>query len=129
MDFNQDFRDMLVALNDAEVDYLVVGAYAVAAHGFPRATGDATVGTLKGGALSGRRLLVQGITGREGAHWTERMLDYGTQVLAGVTPGKGGQTVHGLPVYNTVAEAAAAHDVSMSLLFVLLLEFVISGPI
>ena len=40
MDFNQDFRDMLVALNDAEVDYLVVGAYAVAAHGFPRATGD-----------------------------------------------------------------------------------------
>lgn len=40
MDFNQDFRDMLVALNDAEVDYLVIGAYAVAAHGFPRATGD-----------------------------------------------------------------------------------------
>jgi len=40
MDFNQAFRDMLVALNDAEVDYLVVGAYAVAAHGFPRATGD-----------------------------------------------------------------------------------------
>lgn len=40
MSFNQDFRDMLVALNDASVDYLVVGAYAVAAHGFPRATGD-----------------------------------------------------------------------------------------
>ena len=40
MEFNQDFRDMLVALNDADVDYLVVGAYAVAAHGFPRATGD-----------------------------------------------------------------------------------------
>lgn len=40
MEFNQDFRDMLVALNDASVDYLVVGAYAVAAHGFPRATGD-----------------------------------------------------------------------------------------
>ena len=40
MEFNQDFRDMLSALNDASVDYLVVGAYAVAAHGFPRATGD-----------------------------------------------------------------------------------------
>jgi hypothetical protein len=40
MEFNNDFRDMLVALNDAQVDYLVVGAYAVAAHGFPRATGD-----------------------------------------------------------------------------------------
>lgn len=40
MEFNSDFRDMLVALNDAKVDYLVVGAYAVAAHGFPRATGD-----------------------------------------------------------------------------------------
>ena len=40
MEFNNDFRDMLVALNDAEVDYLVVGAYAVAVYGFPRATGD-----------------------------------------------------------------------------------------
>ena len=40
MEFNQDFRDMLVALNEADVDFLVVGAYAVAAHGFPRATGD-----------------------------------------------------------------------------------------
>ena len=40
MEFNQDFSDMLVALNDANVDYRVVDAYAVAAHGFPRATGD-----------------------------------------------------------------------------------------
>ncbi|HWL09379.1 MAG TPA: nucleotidyltransferase [Planctomicrobium sp.] len=40
MEFNQDFRDMLSALNDANVDFLIVGAYAVAAHGFPRATGD-----------------------------------------------------------------------------------------
>ena len=40
MDLNTDFRDMLLALNDADVDYLVVGAYAVAAHGHPRATGD-----------------------------------------------------------------------------------------
>lgn len=40
MDLNPDFRDMLVALNDADVDFMVVGAYAVAAHGYPRATGD-----------------------------------------------------------------------------------------
>lgn len=40
MDLNPDFKDMLVALNDANVDYLVVGAYAVAVHGYPRATGD-----------------------------------------------------------------------------------------
>lgn len=40
MEFNQDFRDMLLALSDADVDFLVVGAYAVAVHGFPRATGD-----------------------------------------------------------------------------------------
>lgn len=40
MEFNQDFRDMLLELNAAEVDFLVVGAYAVAAHGHPRATGD-----------------------------------------------------------------------------------------
>ncbi len=40
MDLNPDFRDMLLALNDADVDYMVVGAYAVAAHGYPRATGD-----------------------------------------------------------------------------------------
>ena len=40
MDLNPDFRDMLHALNDADADFLVVGAYAVAAHGYPRATGD-----------------------------------------------------------------------------------------
>lgn len=40
MDLNPDFKDMLLALKDARVDFLVVGAYAVAAHGFPRATGD-----------------------------------------------------------------------------------------
>lgn len=51
------------------------------------------------------RLLVQGITGREAANFTRECLDYGTQVLAGVTPGKGGEQVYGVPVFDTVAEA------------------------
>ncbi|HBV51983.1 MAG TPA: succinate--CoA ligase subunit alpha, partial [Clostridiales bacterium] len=45
------------------------------------------------------RLIVQGITGREGTFHTEQMLEYGTNVVAGVTPGKGGQTVLGVPVF------------------------------
>ncbi len=52
-----------------------------------------------------KRVLVQGITGREGATRTQLMLDYGTRVVAGVTPGKGGQTVRGVPVFDTVNEA------------------------
>jgi succinyl-CoA synthetase alpha subunit len=55
------------------------------------------------------RVVVQGITGREAATFTLSMLEYGTPVLAGVTPGKGGQNVYGVPVYNTVREAVAAH--------------------
>lgn len=51
------------------------------------------------------RLLVQGITGREAANFTRECLDYGTQVVAGVTPGKGGEQVYGVPVFDTVAEA------------------------
>lgn len=51
------------------------------------------------------RVLVQGITGKEGSRAAEQMLDYGTKVLAGVTPGKGGQEILGLPVFNSVAEA------------------------
>ena len=51
------------------------------------------------------RVMVQGITGREAATFTKDMLDYGTKVLAGVTPGKGGQSVHGIPVYDTVRQA------------------------
>lgn len=53
------------------------------------------------------RLLVQGITGREAANFTRECLDYGTQVVAGVTPGKGGEQVYGVPVFDTVAEAVA----------------------
>jgi len=61
---------------------------------------------------------VQGITGSQGRRDTKHCLDYGTQVVCGVTPGKGGEEVHGLPVYNTVAEATARHAVDCSLLFV-----------
>lgn len=51
------------------------------------------------------RVIVQGITGKEGARATKEMLAYGTAVVAGVTPGKGGQTIEGVPVFNSVAEA------------------------
>src|SRR6185295_18218961 len=54
-----------------------------------------------------KRVLVQGITGREGQARTRLMLDYGTKVVAGVTPGKGGQEIFGVPVFNTVKEALA----------------------
>lgn len=64
------------------------------------------------------RVVIQGITGRMAQVHTKYMLDYGANVVAGVTPGKGGQEVHGVPVYNTVAEAVeqAGHiDASMVL--------------
>lgn len=51
------------------------------------------------------RVVIQGITGGEGTFHTERMIEYGTKVVAGVTPGKGGQTHLGIPVRNTVEEA------------------------
>lgn len=56
------------------------------------------------------RILVQGITGKSGQMQTRLMIEAGSNVVAGVTPGKGGQLVHGVPVYNTVAEAKAEHD-------------------
>ncbi len=64
------------------------------------------------------RLIVQGITGREGSFHTEQMIEYGTHVVAGVTPGKGGMKVAGIPVYNTVQEAMRRHDANASILFV-----------
>ncbi len=64
------------------------------------------------------RLIVQGITGREGSYHTKMMLEYGTNVVAGVTPGKGGQTVEGVPVYNSVEEAVTEHRVNAAVLFV-----------
>jgi succinyl-CoA synthetase alpha subunit len=64
------------------------------------------------------RVVVQGITGNEGSFHTARMLGYGTQVKAGVTPGKGGQTVEGVPVYGTVGEAIDAQAVNTSIVLV-----------
>ena len=64
------------------------------------------------------RLLVQGITGREGAFHTQQMIDYGTQVVAGVTPGKGGEWVHAVPVFDTVKEAIDATGANASIIYV-----------
>jgi len=64
------------------------------------------------------RLIVQGITGREGTFHTEQMQQYNTNVVAGVTPGRGGGEVLGVPVYNTVLEAKERHDANASVLFV-----------
>ena len=64
------------------------------------------------------RLLVQGITGREGAFHTERMLESGTRVVAGVTPGKGGQEYQGVPVFNTVEEGVERAGANASVIFV-----------
>ncbi|MBU1248543.1 MAG: succinate--CoA ligase subunit alpha, partial [Proteobacteria bacterium] len=63
-------------------------------------------------------VLVQGITGREGQLHTELMLHYGTNIVAGVTPFKGGQEVLGIPVYSSVAEACRHHDIGASIIFV-----------
>lgn len=64
------------------------------------------------------RVLVQGITGRDGSFHAAAMRDYGTCVVGGVTPGKGGQAVAGMPVFNTVQEAVAATGASCSVIFV-----------
>jgi succinyl-CoA synthetase alpha subunit len=66
-----------------------------------------------------KKVLVQGITGREGQARTRLMLDYGTNVVAGCTPKKGGQEVHGVPVYDKVAQAVEAHGrIDVSVVFV-----------
>jgi succinyl-CoA synthetase alpha subunit len=64
------------------------------------------------------KLVVQGITGKEGSFHTQQMLDYGTKVVAGVTPGKGGTEHLGVPVFNTVAEAVAKAGANASVIFV-----------
>ncbi len=64
------------------------------------------------------RVLVQGITGFQGEFHTRRMLEFGTQVVAGSTPGKGGQVVAGVPVFDTVAEAVAKTGAGASCIFV-----------
>ena len=64
------------------------------------------------------RVVVQGITGHEGRFHTTLMQDYGTKIVAGVTPGKGGQLVGSIPVYDTVLEAVSNHNANTSILFV-----------
>ena len=64
------------------------------------------------------RLVVQGITGREGEFHTRQMLEYGTKVVAGVTPGKGGGWVAGVPVFDTVHEAVHATGANTSIVYV-----------
>ncbi|RKX74329.1 MAG: succinate--CoA ligase subunit alpha [Spirochaetes bacterium] len=64
------------------------------------------------------RVLVQGITGKEGSFWTGHMHSLGTNVVAGVTPGKMGQEIDGVPVFHTVRQAVAAHEADAAMLFV-----------
>jgi succinyl-CoA synthetase alpha subunit len=67
---------------------------------------------------SDSRVLVQGITGREGSFHTEQMVAYGTNVVAGVTPGGRGKSVAGVPVFDTVAEAVVATEPNVAIIFV-----------
>jgi succinyl-CoA synthetase alpha subunit len=64
------------------------------------------------------RLVVQGITGREGMFHTEQMVAYGTNVVGGITPGKGGQWAAGVPVFDTVKEAVSATEANTSIIYV-----------
>lgn len=65
------------------------------------------------------KVLVQGITGREGSFHTKLMLEYGTKMLAGVTPGKGGSEIYGIPVYDSIDEALEDHpEINASIIFV-----------
>jgi len=64
------------------------------------------------------KLLVQGITGRDGSFHTRQMIDYGTGVVGGVTPGKGGQTIHDVPVFNSVQEASAETGANATVIYV-----------
>ena len=64
------------------------------------------------------RVIIQGATGKQGRYHTLRMLEYNVKLVGGVTPGKGGQQVHGVPVYDTVAEAKKEHHIDASMIMV-----------
>jgi len=64
------------------------------------------------------KVIVQGITGFQGSFQTKRMLEYGTKVVGGVSPGKAGMEVHGVPVFNTVEDAVKATDANTSIIYV-----------
>ena len=64
-------------------------------------------------------VIVQGITGRDGSFHSKQMMEYGTKIVAGVTPGKGGQTFESrVPIFNTVADAVAATHANTSVIYV-----------
>ena len=67
---------------------------------------------------SDTRLIVQGITGTQGSYHTQLMLQYGTRIVSGTSPGKGGETLHGVPIYDSVEEAQTNHAVNASIIFV-----------
>jgi succinyl-CoA synthetase alpha subunit len=74
------------------------------------------------------RVIVQGITGGSGQFHTKRMMEYGTNIVAGTSPGKGGHEVHSVPVYDTVAECVDKHEADVSVLF-LPPRFVLEGAV
>ncbi|GAB6057044.1 succinate--CoA ligase subunit alpha [Desulfonatronum parangueonense] len=86
--------------------------------GAKRSPGSASPAAQPFGLDRTSRVLVQGLTGREGRRHAELMREYGVQVVAGVTPFKEGENVLGLPVYSSVARAAARHDIDASIIFV-----------
>jgi len=63
------------------------------------------------------RVIIQGMTGKLGQLYSRQMIDYGTRVVAGVTPGRGGEYVHGVPIYNTIREALKYHEADTSITF------------
>ncbi|MGB7968259.1 MAG: succinate--CoA ligase subunit alpha, partial [Methanobacterium sp.] len=64
------------------------------------------------------RCVVQGITGKQGSFHTKQMLNYHTKIVAGTSPGKGGQNIGELPIYNSIEEAKEEHDINASIIFV-----------
>jgi succinyl-CoA synthetase alpha subunit len=64
------------------------------------------------------KAIVQGITGKQGAYHAKLMKDYGTQVVAGTSPGRGGESIAGVPVYDTLIEALEEHEANASIIFV-----------
>ncbi len=66
----------------------------------------------------GKRVIVQGITGRQGQFHSRQMMECGSKILAGVTPGKSGKIVNGIPVYDSIKEAREDHEVDCSIIFV-----------
>jgi succinyl-CoA synthetase alpha subunit len=69
-------------------------------------------------SFEGKHVVVQGITGAHGSFQTKAMLTAGTHVVAGVTPGKAGESIEGVPVFNTIADAQAEHQLDISVIFV-----------